>query len=179
MELQDRYNRAVIFASNQHGNQKIPGSDSPYILHPINVAIELFLADRHSENFNLSFAIEVALLHDVLEDTPCSYKEIESEFGLQVANGVLALTKNEKLIPKEQIPDSLERIKNQPKEIWAVKLADRISNMQKPPDYWSIEKRKDYQKIARMILRSLKGPNPFLEKRLEQKILDYNIFIET
>lgn len=177
MVIQDIFQRAALFAAERHGDQKIPGSDAPYILHPINVAMELTQAHAHSENFDLAFAVEVALLHDVLEDTSCTYKEVESAFGLPVADAVLSLTKNESLEPREQIPDSLERIKSQPKEVWAVKLADRISNMKEPPGYWNRSKRKNYQKMARVILDCLKGSNLYLEKRLEQMIIHYNEYI--
>jgi guanosine-3',5'-bis(diphosphate) 3'-pyrophosphohydrolase len=36
--------------------------------------------------------------------------------------------------------DSLNKIKRMGKEIACVKMADRITNLQQPPDYWKKEK---------------------------------------
>lgn len=36
----------------------------------------------------------------------------------------------------EQMEDSLRHIRLRPKEIWAIKLADRITNLQPPPSHW-------------------------------------------
>ena len=66
----------------------------------------------------------------------------------------------------------------QSKEVWAVKLADRISNMQQPPKHWDQFKIMAYQKMARVILTQLKGGNTYLEQRLEEKILAYDQYIE-
>lgn len=182
MELQDYYQKAINFAGLKHGDQKIPGSNMSYMVHLSNVAMEIFLASQHNhefhqEGFDRQFAIQIALLHDVLEDTPATFEEIEEAFGINIARAVLALTKNEELPTVKQIPDSLNRIKSQPKEVWAVKLADRISNLQKPPAHWDTNKMIDYKKTAGIILLQLRGGNQYLENRLHQKIMDYNHFI--
>ncbi|MFW0739139.1 hypothetical protein [Flavobacterium sp. T12S277] len=69
--------------------------------------------------------------------------------------------------------DSLARIKELSKEVWAVKLADRITNLQVPPESWSVEKIKEYQQQAVQILNTLKGGNVYLEKRLSERIENY------
>lgn len=182
MELQDYYQKALNFTGLKHADQKIPGSNSSYMVHLSNVSMEIILASQHNhefhqEGFDLQFAVQVALLHDILEDTPTTFEEIEEAFGLDIADAVLALTKNEQLPPAQQIPDSLNRIKSQPMEVWAVKLADRISNLQKPPAHWDTNKMIDYKKMAGIILLQLRGGNQYLENRLQQKIIDYNQFI--
>jgi (p)ppGpp synthase/HD superfamily hydrolase len=40
---------------------------------------------------NADLAIQCALLHDVIEDTPTTCQEVEQQFGAAVAKGVLAL----------------------------------------------------------------------------------------
>ena len=119
----------------------------------------------------------VALLHDVIEDTPCTYEDVLDHFPRPVADAVLALTKNEELPREEQIPDSLGRIKSMPKEVWSVKLADRISNMHEPPPSWSREKKVKYREDARLILSELRGGNAYLESRLSGLIQAYGAFI--
>lgn len=177
MELQDYYQKAINFAADKHTDQKVPGTERSYLIHLTTVAMEVLVASEHSPGFDRQFAMQIALLHDVLEDTATTFDEIKDEFGVNIAKGVLALSKNKELPASEQIPDSLARIKLEPKEVWAVKLADRISNMQKPPPHWELNKIINYKKMAGIILLQLKGRNPYLENRLHLKIMEYNQFI--
>lgn len=176
MSIQDIYQTTIQFAAQKHTdqNQTIPGTNLPYIVHLSNVAMEILLASERTENFDGEFAIQLALLHDVLEDTPTPYEELEKTFSKSVAEGVLALTKNADLDKDEKMMDSLNRIKKLPKEVWAVKLADRITNLQPPPAHWYEEKIKKYKLEAEIIRHELRGGNEYLEKRLEQKIQEYN-----
>ena len=127
---------------------------------------------------NADLAIKCAVLHDSIEDTEQSYEGVKNLFGEEVANGVIALTKNEELVGKETMMlDSLNRIKKQPKEIWAVKMADRICNLYAPPFYWTNEQKSKYQKEAQLIYSELKEGNKYLAERLEKKINDYSKYI--
>jgi (p)ppGpp synthase/HD superfamily hydrolase len=179
MEPQSLYQKAIAFAGEKHQDQKVPGTQSSYLVHLSNVAMETMIAAQHTDDFDLGYAVQVALLHDVLEDTSTTFEELKEAFGEKIAEGVLALSKNEDLEPDLQIPDSLERIKLQPKEVWTVKLADRTSNLQPPPAHWDENKIIGYHKMAGIILSELKGGNAYLEKRLHQKIIDYREFIPT
>jgi guanosine-3',5'-bis(diphosphate) 3'-pyrophosphohydrolase len=73
--------------------------------------------------------------------------------------------------------DSLRRIKALSKEVCAVKLADRITNLQEPPNNWDINKKVKYQLEAIIILNELKGENQILEERLMKKITEYERYI--
>lgn len=178
MDSQSLYQKAIAFAGERHKDQKIPGTEISYIVHLSNVAMEIFKAHADTPDFDLDFAIQTALLHDVLEDTPTSFEELRIHFGQSIAAAVWALSKNDKLKSEEQIPDSLRRIKLQPKEVWVVKLADRISNLQEPPKHWDHPRRIQYQKMAYLISETLKGGNPYLENRLREKIRSYNNYID-
>ncbi len=178
MQLQSLYQKAIAFAGEKHRDQKVPGTQSSYLLHLSNVAMETMIAAWHTDDFDLGFALQTALLHDVLEDTPTTFEELKAAFGQKIADAVLALSKDEALEPDVQIQDSLERIKLQPKEVWTVKLADRTSNMQEPPQHWDNNKRSSYLLMARVILKELKGGNAYLEKRLEEQVLRYDRYIE-
>ena len=154
--------------------QKVPGTDLPYTVHLSNVAMEILIAGSKTPDFTMAFAVQVALLHDVLEDTSTTYEELENNFGTAIADAVQALTKNQDLPKGEQMIDSIRRIKKMPEEVWAVKLADRITNLQPPPAHWSTTKRKEYQEEARIILKELKDGNEYLAGRLEKKIMGYS-----
>lgn len=113
-----------------------------------------------------------------LEDTNTTFEELELEFGLDVAEGVSALTKNSNLPKEEKMLDSLSRISKLKKEVWAVKLADRITNLQKPPKTWDNLKRRKYKDEAAIILEQLKGGNAYLENRLRSKIEEYEQYLD-
>jgi len=176
--IQDKYQEAIQFAGEKHKNQKVPGTDSNYLLHLSNVAMEVLLAYKEEQNFDLELAVQLALLHDTLEDTTTEFDELKAKFGKEVAEGVSALTKKKDLPTKaEQMEDSLTRINQLPKEVGIVKLADRITNLQEPPSYWPDEKRLSYCLEAERINRALENKNEFLNKRLESKISDYRKYI--
>ena len=163
-------------ASRLHNGQKY-GGKIEYLNHIGSVTFEVLYAVNKDKIINAGLAIKCAVLHDTIEDTEQSFEAVKELFGLEVANGVLALTKNEKLDSKEKMMvDSLSRIKEQPKEIWAVKMADRICNLYAPPYYWDTEKKIKYQKEAKLIHQELKEGNKYLAKRLESKINDYSMY---
>ena len=175
---QEIYQKAMKFAGEKHCDQQFPGSTANYLLHIANVSMEIFLAYHNAPDFDLDQAIQLAILHDVIEDTDTDYQEVENRFGKQIADGVLALTKDETLPGKaEQMADSLERINQQAKEVGMVKLADRISNLQAPPHYWSKQKITQYREEAKTILMALTNKNEYLHNRLTQKIENYKSFL--
>jgi guanosine-3',5'-bis(diphosphate) 3'-pyrophosphohydrolase len=177
--LQESYNKALSFAAMKHEGQLLPGSTLPYLTHVTSVAMEVLVAGSHTMNFDLPFAASVALLHDTLEDTETSFSELCETFNEPIAQAVLALTKFSNLPKEEQIPDSLKRIKLQPNEVWAVKLADRITNLHAPPLDWDYKKRRKYRNDAQMIWEELHTCNFYLSERLKSKIIDYQQFVFT
>lgn len=174
---QDKYVCAWRFAASYHNDQKFPGTDWPYIVHISMVCMEVFAAVAEEPDTDGDLAVQCALLHDTLEDTAATYEVLRKEFGQAVADGVLALTKNAELAKELRMRDSLSRILRQPKEIGMVKLADRITNMQPPPEHWTSEKRSDYLEQAREIFSALKGASPCLSRRLSDKMKAYEDYV--
>lgn len=163
------YRNALLFAAKHHHSfgELLPGSEIPYFAHPVNVAMEVWSAHCQSPDFDLDYALEVALLHDVVEHTAVPIEKVETQFGNRVAKGVLALTKNFELEESNQLMDSLARVKKCPIEVQLVKLADRIDKLSTPNPERVGEKMKAYLESSRMILSELKGANTILEERLE------------
>lgn len=179
MTTQQTYQATIKFAALKHAEagQTIPGTKIPYVVHLSNVAMEILFASTHTTEFDLNFALQAALLHDTLEDTDTTREELAEIFGIEVADAVAALTKDAQLPKAERMTDSLSRVKKLRKEAWAVKLADRITNLQAPPPHWSDSKKREYRQEAQLIMESLKGGNPYLEERLAAQIAAYGSFI--
>jgi GTP diphosphokinase / guanosine-3',5'-bis(diphosphate) 3'-diphosphatase len=173
------YKNALAFALKAHGEQKTP-EGLPYSFHIASVALEVIgsLSMHRISHDEANVAIACALLHDVLEDTDTTIgtSSIDIPDMQIVLQGLWALTKDKKLPTKgEQMQESLNRLRAQPRCVQMVKLADRITNLAPAPDYWNEEKRKNYAQEAQMILDALRGCNPYLEERLQSRIDNYEI----
>lgn len=176
---QELYIKAWNFASRAHSSQYLACCKIPYINHLGLVTMEacsLLMQNEVACDPNL--LVQVAILHDVLEDTVVSYAKLEQEFGAAVATGVLALSKNESLPKSQQILDSLARIKEQSVEIWIVKMCDRITNLQEPPASWGEKKIAIYYHESHFILEALGSASPYLAKRLAMKIDNYKQYVK-
>ncbi len=175
---QDLFIKAWEYASIAHHGQtySTPVAEMrlDYLTHIGAVAMELMhglAVDQQSLDFD--YALQCALLHDVLEDTPRTYPELAAEFGTKIAEGVAALSKNTDLPRTAQMLDSLKRIQQQPKEVWVVKLADRINNLSAPPAHWTVERKLAYRAEAQVIYDHLHPAHTLLAARLQQKITEY------
>jgi guanosine-3',5'-bis(diphosphate) 3'-pyrophosphohydrolase len=112
----DKVVKALAFATQKHAGQT-RWDKSPYINHPIAVA----------EQFPYRTDLQViALLHDTLEDTHTTFKELVSEFGLDIARDVEMLSK----LKGEQYSDFIIRIATSGSErAVRVKIADLTHNL--------------------------------------------------
>ena len=119
--------KAYNFALNHHGNQ-LRKSGEPYIIHPVNVAFilaEIGLDDN---------SLVAALLHDIVEDTDVSKKDIEIEFGKEIEILVSGVTKlssiNFETVEEEQAENYRRMFLAMGKDIRVIliKLADRLHN---------------------------------------------------
>ncbi|MBP3059521.1 RelA/SpoT family protein [Texas Phoenix palm phytoplasma] len=122
-----KINKCFYLAKEKHKNQKrITGEN--FIIHPISVA--QILADLKSEPNTLM----ASLLHDVLEDTDLTYKELKEIVGRDVADIVLKTTKLSKLVfnrKQRQIENQQNMFLAMAKDIRVilVKICDRLHNM--------------------------------------------------
>jgi (p)ppGpp synthase/HD superfamily hydrolase len=176
---QDTYAKAWHFATVAHQGQTYGGPGEgeriAYINHLASVAMEVMWALQAEPGHDENLAIQCALLHDTLEDTSTTPEILTERFGDRVAAGVQALSKNPDVPKNEQLADSLRRIRLQPREIWMVKLADRITNLYCPPFYWNNDKIISYRTEAMAILEHLAPASPSLADRLHHKISHYLI----
>lgn len=174
---QAAYLQAWDFACLAHHGQTYAGETLDvtydYLNHPAAVAMEVMHALAFHPTLDGDLAVQCALLHDTLEDTAVTYAQLRATFGVNVADGVAALSKNPDLPKAQQMADSLARIQQQPSEVAMVKLADRINNLQYIPPHWSMAKAQAYQAEAGVILATLGGVSAVLAERLRQQIAAY------
>ncbi len=119
--------KAYAFADKAHEGQ-VRYSGEPYIIHPVEVARILLTLNPDMA------AMQAALLHDVTEDTPVPIKEIEQEFGSEVAALVqgmekLAVVKLRTEDPQEEKWKKMFLAMARDVRIVFIKLADRLHNM--------------------------------------------------
>jgi GTP pyrophosphokinase len=158
--------RAFIFARAKHkGQKRYSGED--YIVHPVSVAS--MLADK---DFDVS-TVAAALLHDTIEDTSTCDDELIAEFGYDIANLVMGVTKISSIPIKDKVlffsEDDVykDRIDNYRKlliatgkdiRVMVLKLYDRLHNVMTlkhvpaaKRKYYAKESIEIYAKIAERI----------------------------
>jgi len=120
--------KAFVYASAAHSGIKRKSGD-PYILHPLAVARIV------SKEMGLdSVSIIGALLHDVVEDTEFTVKNIEKEFGKKIAKIIDGLTKIAEVfdqnvsLQQENFRKMLLTLSDDIRVI-LIKIADRLHNM--------------------------------------------------
>ncbi|MBC7075029.1 MAG: bifunctional (p)ppGpp synthetase/guanosine-3',5'-bis(diphosphate) 3'-pyrophosphohydrolase [Syntrophomonadaceae bacterium] len=120
--------KAYNYARMAHSGQKRI-SGKPYITHPVEVAtilagIEMDVA-----------SICAALLHDVIEDTSVTYKDILDEFGEEIALLVEGVTKLSRINFNSKEEAQAENLRKmfiamaKDIRVIVIKLADRLHNM--------------------------------------------------
>jgi guanosine-3',5'-bis(diphosphate) 3'-pyrophosphohydrolase len=123
-----RVARAVQFATGYHGDQRRK-TGVPYLEHLLE-AVQILAQGAGVRDPDILVA---AVLHDVVEDTPCTLPEIAATFGPRVAELVSWVTMPERG-PGEDASavreTYLRRLRLAPRGAILVKLADRMSNVQ-------------------------------------------------
>ncbi|MBR5347045.1 MAG: bifunctional (p)ppGpp synthetase/guanosine-3',5'-bis(diphosphate) 3'-pyrophosphohydrolase [Deltaproteobacteria bacterium] len=166
----DTLQTAWRFAAERHRDQEYPGTGLPYLMHLGAVCLELYPALAAAPERDAVLALTCAILHDTVEDTGLTSGELAGLFGEAVAQGVAALSKNPDLHGAEGMGDSLKRIREQPPEVWMVKMADRCANLGKPPAHWNTEKCRSYADEGETILEALGAASPLLTARLAERV---------
>ena len=116
--------KAIIFAAKAHKNQTRKGTDIPYITHPFAVGMILQKALCSEE------VIAAGILHDTLEDTETTFKDLAETFGVRVANLVQAASEDDKSRPWEvRKQHTIEGLKAATLEETQIIAADKLHNL--------------------------------------------------
>ena len=123
-------NEAIAFAVRAHDGMTRKASGQPYILHPMETAVIVGTMTNDPE------LLAAAMLHDVVEDTGVTPKEIRERFGERVMKLVAAETEDK----REYLPaaDTWQTRKNETIEelkatrdlgVKMICLGDKLSNL--------------------------------------------------
>ena len=167
--FKEKVKKAVMFAIKYHGTQRRDSGDL-YYHHPLKVAE--IIAEMHLD----TDSIVTAVLHDTIEDTDLTLRDIEKHFGKNIAKLVDGVTKLTKIRFKE---DNIRQAENFRKLLVAmsndirvllVKLADRLHNMRTINFIAKQEKRK------RIALETIEIYAPLAERigiqRIKEELQD-------
>lgn len=151
--------RAVLLAGRAHAGQHRKDGRTPYIVHPVGVLRVLSTELGVTDPVILSGAV----LHDVLEDTTVSRKDLVRAFGEPVAQLVEELT----LGPEfhgPAVPDAektRELVSSMARAGWnavLVKLADRYDNLKDMANAgWGPVKQRSYRTQTLALLEAIRS----------------------
>ncbi|MEQ8706341.1 MAG: HD domain-containing protein [Phaeodactylibacter sp.] len=159
---------ALQFAAVKHQYDRRGGYDRlPYINHLIKVANGLVNRCGITEDTLLLSAV----LHDIVEDTDVTEKEIAERFGYSVADIVMELTDDMSLsyeVRKQQQLETAERLSPGAR---IIRLADKASNIEDIFSYpldWPVDKKAAYLHNSVQIAAIIKGENLRLDRWFEK-----------
>jgi (p)ppGpp synthase/HD superfamily hydrolase len=121
------FEKALTFAVKQRRkmHQERKGTDFPYSVHPIRVVAIL-------DQFGCDEDVVVAgFLHDTIEDTAVTAKQIERKFGSNAAHLVMAASEPDKSLPwKERKTHTLAHLRQESDaDVLALVAPDKLDNV--------------------------------------------------
>lgn len=173
---------ADAFAARMHAGQVRKYTGEPYINHPREVLaiLQLALADfrPHGAMFKSLEGLDffhwkcAALLHDTVEDTSCTYKDITEHFGEDICELVYYLTDNVSMENggNRETRKRLEanKFKHAPSGAGIVKLCDLISNTDSICEHdpaFAVQYMKECSYIFECIVQSTIAHDPYYDLR--------------
>ncbi|KAI9294569.1 hypothetical protein K502DRAFT_316832 [Neoconidiobolus thromboides FSU 785] len=158
--------KSLVFASEKHKKQKrLDKQGTPYINHPIGVANLLVESGITDE-----VIIQGAILHDTIEDTATTYKELVENFGQEVADVVMEVSDDGKLPKMERKRLQIENAKNLTVKAKHIRLADKLYNLTDicrcVPIGWTVARVQEYFVWAKNVIDGCSNTNAQIEDKL-------------
>ncbi len=148
----------ALNTSNKAHQNQLRKSGEPFIYHPIEVAKILTSIKLDADS------IAAGLLHDTVEDTKLTIKDIENDFGFQIAELVEGLTKISKYslkANKQKLGENYKKLllaATMDLRVILIKLADRLHNMR------TLQFIKNESKKINISLETLEVYSPLAER---------------
>jgi guanosine-3',5'-bis(diphosphate) 3'-pyrophosphohydrolase len=148
--------RAAAFAADKHSHQRRKDhARTPYINHPLAVARVL----AEEGGVNDPEILAAAILHDTLEDTETTRRELQREFGARIAALVSEVTDDKSLPKRRRKRLQIDHAPMKSKGAALIKVADKICNLRdlrdSPPKQWTAERRQRYRQWASDVVTAL------------------------
>ena len=167
--MEKQIEEAIEFAKQKHSTQKRKYEGMPYIVHPLRVAE---IVSTRTDSVQAYIA---AILHDTIEDTDATLKEVQERFGDEVADLVWQLTDRSKPSDgnraKRKAIDRESLVKASPLA-QTVKMADIIDNapsiIEHDPGF-----ARRYLMECLALVKALKKADPVLRERARKLAEDF------
>ncbi|OGD67266.1 hypothetical protein A2442_00645 [Candidatus Campbellbacteria bacterium RIFOXYC2_FULL_35_25] len=135
--------KATRIAVNVHKEQVRKSDNSPYIVHPFIVALELV-------KYNFSdFVVAAALCHDVLEDSDFSEHELVKELGNETIEIIKVVSEDKSLEWEERKEAYIHSIRISSENVKAVSISDKIHNAKSLLNAYSLQGKKTWDNFNR------------------------------
>ncbi|MHC5024912.1 MAG: HD domain-containing protein [Planctomycetota bacterium] len=119
------WHEAAAIAATAHRNQIRKDGFTPYVAHPLRVAMIIAVEFGCQDETTLA----AALLHDIIEDCDHDYDDVHEACGREVADLVAAMTKDMRLIETEREQAYEAQLAAAPWQARLLKLADTYDNL--------------------------------------------------
>ena len=119
--------KALIIAVEAHNGQTRKNG-GPYVVHPIRVMHKVKMLVSDEARAGTGWA-EVALLHDVVEDTDVTEARLRESFPADVVDAVMEVTDDQTLSKGERKRAQLRNAPHKSKVARWVKMADMLDNL--------------------------------------------------
>jgi len=124
-KFEDMVLSAVSYAARVHRHQLRKDGRTPYVAHPLRVALIV----RHLFGCDDEQILAAAVLHDCIEDTETDYDDLAAAFGETVAGWVAALSKDSRLPEEQRETDYCRQLQVADWPVHLLKLADMYDNL--------------------------------------------------
>ena len=161
--------KAWNFAAQKHAAQRRKGeAQEPYVNHLAEVA-ELVAEATGGTDANL---VAAAVLHDTIEDTKTSDRELADVFNDDIAALVVELTDDKNLDWQERKKLQVTTAARKSDRVKILKLADKTANLRSlaksPPTHWDTARRRQYLVWSMDVAAGLRGVNVWLEAAFDR-----------
>ncbi len=168
MESLEIFLKAVAYATEKHRAQRRKdAAATPYINHPVQVADLMWRMGVRDVP-----ALCAAILHDTIEDTDATEKEIMELFGQEICNLVLEVTDDKNLSTAELKRWQVQHAPNLTLRAKWIRVADKICNVRdigiSPPVRWDTTTIKGYFNWTENVVKGCRGCHAEMEKQYNE-----------
>ena len=160
---------AIRIAVKAHGEQKRKSDGSPYIVHPIAVALML---QKHRFRDEV---VAAGILHDTIEDTTVTAADLAEQVGPEITAMVLALSEDKTKPWDVRKREYIAHVAASSDEVKAISTADKISNLRDTLAHFRLEGESFWQRFTRGLPDQRWYYNTFVEevgKNWQHPLLD-------